>query len=590
MIVKDEENNLPRCLNSIKDIVNEMIIVDTGSSDSTVAIAESFGASVYHFPWNGSFSDARNESLKHARFDWIMIMDADDEMPPENREQILDLTVNDEADAYFFETISYIGEEPGLDVLKNMNLRLMKNHKGYYYSNAIHEQIYCNIKAVNPAAKIVNLNIKVYHYGYLNQNITEHNKRARNIGLLEKELKKKPEHPFTLFNLGSEYYAMGDNVTAIDYFERAYQQFDPNEGFSSHLILKMVHCYNGLGRNEEAIQYSKEGLKVFPYFTDLEFFLGAVEHALGNTILAIRHFDKCIKMGEAPNHLNVIVGAGTYRPHFMMGNIFLESEDYESAALSFENALKLNPQYTKALVLLLKTFCCMKLDANILYKKIEEQRKYYTANYELMVTEVLLQEKIFDTALLYIEKFEKDQGASPYSQYIQGVIQLFLNHKSEAFTLMSSAKNDPEYYVRAVCLQVLCCILNKNFDEADKLLKECQVKDNMITVYNSLLTLFRVGKAPLLSDDVTVSKRYTLIIFDILKIMLFTRELDAFEKTLNLLNCINDKSVLLSLAKLYYQEKCYGLAYRELNRSIKIFDCIDAEGAKMLHKLKLKGI
>ena len=85
MIVKNEENYLPNCLNSIKDIVDEIIVVDTGSTDKTVDIAKSFGAKVYYFPWRNNFSEARNESLKYATKDWILILDADDELSPKNQ-------------------------------------------------------------------------------------------------------------------------------------------------------------------------------------------------------------------------------------------------------------------------------------------------------------------------------------------------------------------------------------------------------------------------------------------------------------------------------------------------------------------------
>jgi len=75
MIVKNEETYLPRCLSSIKDIVDEIIIIDTGSSDRTIEIAKSFGAQVHYFQWNNNFGEARNESLKYATKDWILILD-----------------------------------------------------------------------------------------------------------------------------------------------------------------------------------------------------------------------------------------------------------------------------------------------------------------------------------------------------------------------------------------------------------------------------------------------------------------------------------------------------------------------------------
>ena len=80
MIVKDEEENLPRLLTSIKGLADEVIVVDTGSKDNTVRIAKDFGAKVYHFPWCDDFSAARNESLKYATKDFILWLDGDDEV------------------------------------------------------------------------------------------------------------------------------------------------------------------------------------------------------------------------------------------------------------------------------------------------------------------------------------------------------------------------------------------------------------------------------------------------------------------------------------------------------------------------------
>lgn len=88
MIVKNEEKYLFQCLDSVKDIVDEIIIVDTGSTDKTVEIAKKFGAEIHYFMWNNSFSDARNESLKYATKDWIFIMDGDDEFSKDDKEKI----------------------------------------------------------------------------------------------------------------------------------------------------------------------------------------------------------------------------------------------------------------------------------------------------------------------------------------------------------------------------------------------------------------------------------------------------------------------------------------------------------------------
>ena len=90
MIVKDEEKLLASCLNSVKDVVNQMVIVDTGSMDDTINIAKDFGAEVYKFPWTDHFAEARNESIKYATGDWILWMDADETLDPESISELTD--------------------------------------------------------------------------------------------------------------------------------------------------------------------------------------------------------------------------------------------------------------------------------------------------------------------------------------------------------------------------------------------------------------------------------------------------------------------------------------------------------------------
>ena len=88
MMVKNEEEFLPRCLESVKDVVDEIVIVDTGSTDRTVEIAESYGARVYHHPWENDFSKHRNQSISYASGAWILEMDADEEFFSEDTQKI----------------------------------------------------------------------------------------------------------------------------------------------------------------------------------------------------------------------------------------------------------------------------------------------------------------------------------------------------------------------------------------------------------------------------------------------------------------------------------------------------------------------
>ena len=104
---------LPGCLSAIRDAVDEIVIVDTGSTDRTVEIAESFGARVLHFPWNGSFSDARNVGHEAATSDWIIYLDADEHLVPEDAAELRALTQRTWREAFYVVLTNYTGGASG---------------------------------------------------------------------------------------------------------------------------------------------------------------------------------------------------------------------------------------------------------------------------------------------------------------------------------------------------------------------------------------------------------------------------------------------------------------------------------------------
>lgn len=591
MIVKNEEENLPRCLESVRGVVDEMIIVDTGSTDATVEIAESYRATVYSFPWNGSFSDARNYGLERATGDWILILDGDDELEAQSRKVLLDIIKHSDADGYFCETINYLGDAPGCDTIMSLTFRLLRNGKGYFYSEPVHEQICSNIYAKNPDARLLNANIKVYHYGYLNKNVVGKNKRERNIGLIKKQIEENPENAFINFNLANEYNAVGDNVRALDYYEKAYRNFKLEEGFSSRLFIRMMDCYIGLGRMEDALKLANEALVYYPEFTDMELMKGIIYNSTGRYTLALSHFQKCIEMGEAPTIHSVVMGAGTFKPYFFMGEIYCELQDYPRAEECFARALQHKKDYKPALNGLLRVYCKGNTARKELADAIEGLRKYKVEDFESSVFNILMEEKYFDLALEYIKKHDRRRKPSPFSRYAKGLCKLYLRKYGETYRIMEAVKASPEYLSRALCTQALCRVTEKDFEKALELLADERLSptDGLAIVYREFVKLVQTGDVPLLSDDEKESSIYLIAIMDLVTILLKMREVELFERALGMFNSINDKTVLLRLAKLYYQEKYYGLAYKEFLHSIRDFDLMDTEGAAMLLKIKLKG-
>lgn len=193
MIVKNEEKFLAQCLTSIKDAVDEIIIVDTGSTDKTIEIAKSFHAKIYHHPWKNSFSDARNHSLSYAKCDWILQIDADETLDQEDIPLLHKLICRDSYNAIF---VAIYSELPG-GLSKHYYTRIFRRGKAYF-EGIVHNQLIFEGASFQSE-------IRFYHYGY---NLTEQemkNKYKRTGDLLRRQLVGDPDNLFIMTNLIRNY-------------------------------------------------------------------------------------------------------------------------------------------------------------------------------------------------------------------------------------------------------------------------------------------------------------------------------------------------------------------------------------------------
>ncbi len=220
MIVKDEEEMLPGCLEAVAPFVDEMIVVDTGSTDRTVEIAESFGAKVVSFPWNGSFADARNVSLEHATGDWVMYLDADEHLVPEDGPTLRTLLGRTWREAFYLAETNYTGGEEAGSSVAHLAMRIFRNRPEYRFEGRIHEQKTGNMPTWL-GERFETTAIRIRHYGYLKSRINAREKSRRNIELLLQEAKDAPS-AFVDFNLGSEYIALGEWDRAVSHLGSAW--------------------------------------------------------------------------------------------------------------------------------------------------------------------------------------------------------------------------------------------------------------------------------------------------------------------------------------------------------------------------------
>jgi glycosyltransferase involved in cell wall biosynthesis len=584
MIVKNEEDNLGRCLTSIKDIVDEMIIVDTGSTDETVAIAESFGAKVYHFPWTNSFSEARNESLKHATKEWILIMDADDEFCKEDKERLQQLIQNGSEDnnLYFFETLNYCGGFPDSNNISvNLNPRLFKNNYGFYYEGEVHNQL-VNYKNNR---KDINLPIRIYHYGYLDNNIKVKNKRERNISLLKEQLKNEPNNKYACFNLANEYFALEDIQKALDFYYKSYEEFSPNIGYGFILMIRIVIANYYLGLYDKALEFADIGLKYYPGFTDLYFFKAIIYKVMARPTLAIKSFEKCIEMGESPAEFKFLYGTGSFKPIYELGNIYLELKDYHTAFRYFNAAIKAKSDFVLPVCRIAHILKEEKTPIADIKNVIENFFENSISAYAI-IADIFYTEEYYKTALEYIIKCEENKMISE-DILILKVKSLIRIGEFEQCINLNSLKSDSKFYTNAFLYKVISYLLTDQTQEAvdqiDSFNRDVLTdKDKkMFDVYSQFIKLYTKKPTQILSEDEN-EKGYTGYIFELCEILLLNRKFDEFIIALNLMNLISDKSVLLQLGKLYYKHGFKEMGKKELVRSIKEFEVFDAEALDML--------
>ena len=348
MIVKDEEEMLPGCLEPLRGVVDEMIVVDTGSSDRTVEIAESFGAKVVHFPWNGSFSDARNVSIDNATGDWIMYLDADEHLEAEDAPKLRELLSRTWREGFNLVETNYTGGEDTGSATTHLALRLWRRRPEYRFEGRIHEQKTHTMPMYLPE-RFETTTIRVRHYGYLNQRIASKEKSQRNIQLLEQEGRENPS-PFNDYNLGSEYLALGDADKARMHFDRAWESLRSVPGMASAgyvplLVSRAARARREAGDHAAAVQAVDEGLSAYPDHTDLVMEAALSAREQGDLDRARELAERCLEMGDAPNRYAATVGSGTFLALTVLAEIHAAQGDAAGAEALYRRSLDEHPEY-----------------------------------------------------------------------------------------------------------------------------------------------------------------------------------------------------------------------------------------------------
>jgi glycosyltransferase involved in cell wall biosynthesis/Flp pilus assembly protein TadD len=352
MIVRDEEEMLGECLESCRDGVDEMIIVDTGSTDGTVEIAESFGATVLHFAWNGSFSDARNVGIDAATGTHVLWLDADERLEEGDALRLRALAAQPYREAHWLVETNFTGQDEVGMAANHLALRLWRHRPPYRFSGAIHEQIRIAMPIDLPERFAIS-NLRIRHYGYLKSRIEQKNKHERNLELLLAELKRTPNSAFTHFNLGTEYASIGDTPRAAEHLEESLRLIRQEPGwheiaYASLLVTRLIGVRRRAGDIDGADGLAEDMLRVYPTFTDLVFERGLCARERGDLEGARIIFNRCLEMGDAPARFAGMVGRGSFLALAALASVAADLGDRAAAVAYLERSLREYPAYLPA--------------------------------------------------------------------------------------------------------------------------------------------------------------------------------------------------------------------------------------------------
>ena len=354
MIVRDEQEMLPRCLAAVAGAVDEIVIVDTGSTDATIEIARSFGAMLIEREWTGSFAQARNVSFDAARGDWLLYLDADEVLVREDARLLRSLTGRTWREAFYLCETNYTGELAAGTAVTHNALRVFRNRPEYRFEGRLHEQIAHHLPGYLPE-RLEASAVRVEHFGYLGAVRDSRGKAARNIELLRMQQREGPPTPFLHYNLGSEYAAAGDARAALAEFERAWSLLKAATDRSTYefapaLCSRLVKALRACGRPEEAAERAREGLERFEGFTDLVLEQAFAAVDLGERDRAAQLFERCIAMGDASRRYTATVGCGTYLPRIHLAELKSAEGLYDEAVALLEHALLEQPQFVGTVI------------------------------------------------------------------------------------------------------------------------------------------------------------------------------------------------------------------------------------------------
>jgi len=294
MIVKNEEKYLEECLDSVKNVVDEIVIVDTGSTDKTLEIAKRFNANIFHFEWIDDFSAARNFALSKSTGNWILYLDADERLNPESIKE-LKTNITRQGKLGVSCTVTNLDDFSG-NVRKMKYVRLFSNSKDIYFEGKAHEQIQNSL--IKSGYKIAQSYIEIIHHGYNLPKEKLITKAERNLKLLLSDYDNNKNSYFA-YQLANTYSILDKHEQALRFYKEALKDKTLPVEYRSICFLHLADEKMRNGDIQEAHDLVKEGLALDKANTNLIMLGSQVFSMLDNYTKAIEFCKEAYRVNKS---------------------------------------------------------------------------------------------------------------------------------------------------------------------------------------------------------------------------------------------------------------------------------------------------
>lgn len=360
MIVKNEERNIEKALSWGKEIMWEQIVVDTGSTDRTVEIAERMGAKVFHFAWIDDFAAAKNFAIEQASGNWIAFLDADEYMEPEDMCKVP--AVIKKAEKLGLEGLYTLCLQVGDDQSVAMvarQCRIFRNTKKIRYDKPIHECLYYEGKNME-CHMLDATGLSIYHTGYISE--LSEAKSRRNIGILLKELRKNPQDPDLLGYLGDAYRGVEEEKEkALQYYREALPHIFARARTTERDVQTIALLMTILMKQDleqELMEVYRKASAQFTGFYDLDYLAGRFYLEKQDYQKAEHHFEKALAGAEqyGTKAYNPMMSSDIPEVWKALAFCYYKNGKIESCVSSCVGLLRIDKGQVTALELLIRCF------------------------------------------------------------------------------------------------------------------------------------------------------------------------------------------------------------------------------------------